>query len=80
VPTPDPPNATPVQRVRIPLKAWLAFGACCRRNGAQRSRQLFDLMWGYVRKHGTDEEKSAFAEADRELRAKRSRKPPPPGA
>lgn len=65
---------TPIQRFRVPLAAWLAFGAVCRRQGITRARRLFDLMWGDVRKHGTEEERAIFAAADKELRQRRSRK------
>lgn len=42
-----------------------------------RARHLFDLMWSDVRRHGVDDEKAAFTVADKELRARRSRKRPP---
>lgn len=77
VPTPDPDAVTPIQRFRVPLAAWTAFGAVCKRRGTFRARRLFELMWGDVKRHGTDEEKAVFAAADAELRAKRSRKPRP---
>jgi hypothetical protein len=73
VTTPDP-QETPIQRFRVPLDAWLAFGAMCRRLSVPRARRLFDLMWNDVRRHGTDEEKSTFAAADKTLKARRSRK------
>jgi hypothetical protein len=76
VPTPEPgADTTPIQRFRVPLAAWLAFGRVCSRRGIPRARRLFDLMWGDVRRHGTDEDKAAFAVADQELRERRSRKP-----
>jgi hypothetical protein len=74
VTTPDP-GETPIQRFRVPLEAWTAFGAICKRRGVFRARRLFDLMWLDVRRHGTDEEKETFAQADRQLKARRSRKP-----
>jgi hypothetical protein len=77
VPTPDPDTQTPVQRFRVPLSAWEAFGRTCRRQGIPRARRLFDLMWSDVRRHGTDEDRAAFVAADRELRARRSRKHSP---
>jgi hypothetical protein len=79
VTTPDlePGSETPIQRFRMPLAAWLAFGEMCRRRGMHRARHLFDLMWADVKRHGTDEEKAVFAAADKELRQRRSRKPPP---
>jgi hypothetical protein len=58
----------------MPLAAWLAFGGMCKRRGMLRARHLFDLMWSDVRRHGTDEEKATFAAADKELKARRSRK------
>jgi hypothetical protein len=75
VTTTEPGDETPIQRFRMPLEAWDAFGRMCRRRGILRARHLFDLMWGDVRRHGTDEEKDAFATADKELHARRSRKP-----
>lgn len=66
---------TPIQRFRMPLGAWLAFGAICQREGVPRARKLFDLMWAYAKRHGTDEEKAAFVAADKELKQRRSRKP-----
>jgi hypothetical protein len=74
VTTKDPPAETPIQRFRMPLTAWLAFGEMCRREGVPRARKLFDLMWAYAKRHGTDEEKAVFIAADRELRRRRSRK------
>jgi hypothetical protein len=74
VTTPDP-DETPIQRFRVPLAAWQAFGRVCKERGVPRARRLFDLMWGDVRRYGTDQDKAAFVEADRELRARRSRKP-----
>ncbi len=74
VTTKDPPAETPIQRFRMPLAAWLAFGEICRREGVPRARKLFDLMWAYAKRHGTDEEKTVFVAADRELRQRRSRK------
>jgi hypothetical protein len=65
---------TPIQRFRMPLAAWSAFGTMCRRRGVIRARRLFDLMWIDVRRYGTDEEKAAFWDADKELKARRSRK------
>ena len=57
----------------MPLAAWTAFGQMC---GASmlRARHLFDLMWAYIKRHGTDEEKAAFVAADQELLQRRSRK------
>lgn len=75
--TPELPDETPIQRFRMPLEAWDAFGRMCRRRGVARARHLFDLMWSDVRRHGNDDEKAAFAVADKELRARRSRKPAP---
>lgn len=49
----------------------------CKRRKLIRARHLFDLMWADVRRHGTDEEKAAFAAADKELKARRSRKRTP---
>ena len=49
----------------------------CKRRKLIRARYLFDLMWADVRRHGTDEEKAAFAAADKELKARRSRKRTP---
>lgn len=72
VTTPDP-QETPIQRFRVPLEAWAAFGSICRRRGVLRARRLFDLMWNDARRHGTDEEKAVFWEADRQLKARRSR-------
>jgi hypothetical protein len=59
----------------MPLSAWSAFGSMCRRRGLQRARHLYDLMWADIRRHGTEEEKAIFAAADKELKARRSRKP-----
>jgi len=70
------PDETPIQRVRLPLAAWAAFGQMCKRRKMIRARHLFDLMWADIRRHGTDEEKAAFAAADQELRQRRSRKRP----
>ena len=58
----------------MPLDAWLAFGKICQREHVPRARKLFDLMWAYVKRHGSDEEKAVFAAADLELRQRRSRK------
>ena len=58
----------------MPLAAWLAFGEICRREQVPRARKIFDLMWAYVKRHGTEEEKAAFIAADRELLQRRSRK------
>ena len=74
VTTNSPPVETPIQRFRMPLDAWLAFGAICQREEVPRARKLFDLMWTYVKRHGTDEEKAVFIAADRQLRQRRSRK------
>lgn len=74
VTTTNPTAETPIQRFRMPLDAWLAFGKICQREGVPRARKLFDLMWAYVKRHGTDEEKAAFVAADRQLRQRRSRK------
>jgi hypothetical protein len=76
VTTPEPPGETPIQRFRMPLDAWLKFGEMCKRRGMHRARHLFDLMWADVRRHGTDDEKAAFAAADKELRQRRSRRRP----
>lgn len=59
----------------MPLAAWLAFGEICRREEVPRARKLFDLMWAYAKRHGTDEEKAVFAAADKELKQRRSRRP-----
>jgi hypothetical protein len=75
VTTLESPAETPIQRFRMPLAAWLAFGEICKREHVPRARKLFDLMWAYVKRHGTDEEKAAFVAADKELRQRRSRKP-----
>ena len=72
--TNDPPAETPIQRFRMPLDAWLAFGTICQREGVPRARKLFDLMWTYAKRHGTDEERAAFAAADQHLRQRRTRK------
>ena len=72
--TPELSPETPIQRFRMPLAAWLAFGEICRREHVPRARKLFDLMWAYVKRHGTDEEKAVFVAADQELRQRRSRK------
>jgi hypothetical protein len=77
VPTPDPENETPVQRFRVPVAAWNAFGRVCTERGVRRARRLFDLMWGDIRRYGTEEDRAAFAAADRELRQRRSRRPRP---
>lgn len=81
VPKPRDPDAvideTPIQRFRMPLDAWAAFGAVCKRRGVTRARRLFDLMWGDARRHGTEDERATFAEADRELKQRRSRKRSP---
>jgi hypothetical protein len=74
VTTPEPGDETPIQRFRMPLDAWLAFGRICQREGVPRARKLFDLMWAYVKRHGGDEEKAAFVAADQELRQRRSRR------
>jgi hypothetical protein len=58
----------------MPLDAWSAFGAMCKRRGILRARHLFDLMWRDVKRHGTEEEKEAFAVADRQLRDRRQRR------
>jgi hypothetical protein len=58
----------------MPLAAWGAFGEICKREQVPRARKLFDLMWTYAKRHGTDEEKAVFVAADRELRQRRSRK------
>ena len=79
VTTEEPSRETPIQRFRTPLAAWLAFGAVCQRRRIARSRRLFDLMWGDVRRHGTEQERAAFAIADKELRERRSRRPRSPG-
>jgi len=75
--TTEDTDETPIQRFRMPLAAWTAFGQMCKRRGQVRARHLFDLMWADVRRHGSDEEKAAFAAADKELRQRRSRKRPP---
>jgi len=76
VPTPEPDDdVTPVQRFRVPLAAWETFGRVCRQQGIPRARRLFDLMWGDVKRHGTETDKAVFAAADRELKQRRSRKP-----
>ena len=67
-------DETPIQRFRVPLDAWTAFGGMCRRNGWYRARRLFDLMWNDIRRNGTDEERAAFTAADAELKARRSRR------
>ena len=69
----ETPQETPIQRFRMPLDAWLAFGEMCRRRGAFRARHLFDLMWNDIKRHGTEEEKAIFAAADKMLKARRSR-------
>ena len=58
----------------MPLDAWSAFGAMCKRRDLLRARHLFDLMWRDVKRHGTDRERQIFVAADRELKARRSRK------
>lgn len=78
--TPAPPgerDETPIQRFRMPLAAWAAFGDVCKRRDVTRARRLFDLMWGDVKRHGTDRERQIFAVANRELQARRSRKRSP---
>jgi hypothetical protein len=75
VTTPEEKDETPIQRFRVPLAAWDSFGRMCRRRGMMRARHLFDLMWSDVKRHGTEEEKAAFAAADKELRQRRSRRP-----
>lgn len=75
--TTDEPRETPIQRFRMPLGAWTAFGAMCKRRNLLRARHLFDLMWRDVKRYGTEEEKVAFAAADKLLRERRSRKPSP---
>ena len=62
--TPELSPETPIQRFRMPLAAWLAFGEICRREGVPRARKLFDLMWAYAKRHGTDGEKAAFVAAE----------------
>lgn len=82
VTTPEPGSETPIQRFRMPLAAWIAFGKMCKRRGTVRARHLFDLMWADIRRHGSDDEKAVFVAADIELRARRSRRPrgqPPDG-
>lgn len=74
VTTPDP-DETPIQRFRMPLESWLAFGRVCQQQGIPRARCLFDLAWSYVLANGTEADAAVFAENDRELRARRSRKP-----
>jgi hypothetical protein len=79
VTTPESLDETPIQRFRMPLAAWTAFGQMCKRRGMIRARHLFDLMWADVKRHGTDEEKAVFVAADTELRQRRSRKRSPVG-
>jgi hypothetical protein len=76
VTTPDPGGETPIQRFRMPLEAWVAFGQMCKRREMLRARHLFDLMWADVKRHGSDEEKASFVAADKQLRARRTRRPP----
>ncbi len=72
--SPDERDETPVQRFRTPLAAWVAFGEVCKRRDVARARRLFELMWADVKRHGTDRERQIFVAADRELKARRSRK------
>jgi hypothetical protein len=73
----DEADETPIQRFRTPLAAWVAFGEVCKRRDIARARRLFDLMWGDVKRYGTDRERQIFAVANRELQARRSRKRTP---
>lgn len=73
--TPEPANETPIQRFRVPLEAWETFGRVCHWRRIPRARRLFELMWADVRRYGSDEDKAVFAAADKELKARRSRKP-----
>jgi predicted GIY-YIG superfamily endonuclease len=78
VPRPRDPNAvvdeTPIQRFRMPLDAWTAFGRMCKRLGVPRAQRLYELMWDEVRQYGTEAENAAFAAADEQMRARRSRR------
>ena len=75
--TTDEPRETPIQRFRMPLAAWVAFGDVCKRREVARARRLFELAWGDVKRHGTDREKQIFAVSDKELRARRQRRHAP---
>jgi hypothetical protein len=75
VPTPDPDNATPVQRFRAPAVVWDAFARICSERSIRHARRLIDLMAADIRRYGTDEDRAALAEAIRELKDRRSRRP-----
>jgi hypothetical protein len=53
---------------------WKAFGAVCKRRGQTAAADLTAHMSRTIRRYGTNEEKGMLADAEAELRERRSRK------
>jgi hypothetical protein len=70
----EPKDVTPLQHFRAPEAMWKAFSAVCRRRGHTAAADLTAHMGRTIRRYGTDVEKALLADAEAELRERRSRK------
>jgi len=70
----EPRDVTPLQHFRAPDSMWKAFSAVCKRRGQTAAADLTAHMSRTIRRYGSDEEKGMLADAEAELRERRSRK------
>jgi hypothetical protein len=61
-------------RFRIPKTMWDAYGDLATREGTDRTALLLDHIRDDIRTRGTDPERAAVAQAEKELAERRSRK------
>lgn len=72
-------NATPHQGIRLPRPMWEAFRRVCERQGTSRNDRIREMIRADIRRYGDDGDKRDLAAAMKELRERRSRKPPSGG-
>jgi hypothetical protein len=66
---------TTSQSLRFPSQPWLEFGGLCTSLGLRRREVLYDLVWGWVKEHGSAEQVAVFEQGAADMAARRSRKP-----
>lgn len=76
-----PADHTKPRQIRIPDAVWSAYASLCERLGTTRAHDINALIRQRIEKDGTEEERSALADADAELEERRARvggRPPKP--
>ncbi len=79
----DPSESTPTTPIRMPLTMRKAYDNVCKILGTNRTEDLLAHVRRQINRHGTEEDLNLLAEAEEEMRIRRSRKggrPPKPPA